>query len=159
MAKKITTKIKLQCPGGQATPAPPVGPALGQHGVNIGQFVQQFNDRTRDQQGTIIPVEITVYSDRTFEFILKSPPAAVLLKQAAGIVVGSGEPNKNKVGKVTRQQVREIAQRKVKDLNAATVEAAMRIVEGTARSMGVEIVETAEAAAPPAPAAPAKATP
>jgi large subunit ribosomal protein L11 len=159
MAKKITTKIKLQCPGGQATPAPPVGPALGQHGVNIGQFVQQFNDRTRDQQGTIIPVEITVYSDRTFEFILKSPPAAVLLKQAAGIVVGSGEPNKNKVGKVTRQQVREIAQRKVKDLNAATVEAAMRIVEGTARSMGVEIVETADAAAPPAPAAPAKATP
>jgi large subunit ribosomal protein L11 len=159
MAKKITTKIKLQCPGGQATPAPPVGPALGQHGVNIGQFVQQFNDRTRDQQGTIIPVEITVYSDRTFEFILKSPPAAVLLKQAAGIVVGSGEPNKNKVGKVTHQQVREIARRKVKDLNAATVEAAMRIVEGTARSMGIEIVETAEAAAPPAPAAPAKATP
>jgi large subunit ribosomal protein L11 len=158
MAKKITTKIKLQCPGGQATPAPPVGPALGQHGVNIGQFVQQFNDRTRDQQGTIIPVEITVYSDRTFEFILKSPPAAVLLKQAAGIVVGSGEPNKNKVGKVTRQQVREIAQRKVKDLNAATVEAAMRIVEGTARSMGVEIVETADAALA-APAAPAKATP
>jgi large subunit ribosomal protein L11 len=155
MAKKITTKIKLQCPGGQATPAPPVGPALGQHGVNIGQFVQQFNDRTRDQQGTIIPVEITVYSDRTFEFILKSPPAAVLLKQAAGIVVGSGEPNKNKVGKVTRQQVREIAQRKVKDLNAASVEAAMRIVEGTARSMGVEIVETADAA----PAAPARATP
>ena len=144
-------------PGGQATPAPPVGPALGQHGVNIGQFVQQFNDRTRDQQGTIIPVEITVYSDRTFEFILKSPPAAVLLKQAAGIVVGSGEPNKNKVGKVTRQQVREIAERKVKDLNAATVEAAMRIVEGTARSMGVEVVESAEAAAAPPPAAPAKA--
>jgi large subunit ribosomal protein L11 len=159
MAKEVIAKIKLQCPGGQATPAPPVGPALGQHGVNIGQFVQQFNDRTRDQQGTIIPVEITVYSDRTFEFILKSPPAAVLLKQAAGIVVGSGEPNKNKVGKVTRQQVREIAQRKVKDLNAATVEAAMRIVEGTARSMGVEIVETAEAAASPAPATPAKATP
>jgi large subunit ribosomal protein L11 len=106
MAKQITTKIKLQCPGGQATPAPPVGPALGQHGVNIGQFVQQFNDRTRDQQGTIIPVEITVYSDRSFEFILKSPPAAVLLKLAAGIAVGSGEPNKNKVGKVTRQQVR-----------------------------------------------------
>ena len=157
MAKQITTKIKLQCPGGQATPAPPVGPALGQHGVNIGQFVQQFNDRTRDQQGTIIPVEITVYSDRRFEFILKSPPAAVLLKQAAGIVVGSGEPNKNKVGKVTRQQVREIAERKVKDLNAATVEAAMRIVEGTARSMGVEVVESAEAAAAPPPAAPAKA--
>jgi len=155
MAKHITTKIKLQCPGGQATPAPPVGPALGQHGVNIGQFVQQFNDRTRDQQGTIIPVEITVYSDRSFEFLLKSPPAAVLLKQAAGIVVGSGEPNKTKVGKVTREQVREIAQRKVKDLNAASVEAAMRIVEGTARSMGVEIVEKADAA----PAAPAQAVP
>jgi large subunit ribosomal protein L11 len=160
MAKQIKTKIKLQCPGGQATPAPPVGPALGQHGVNIGQFVQQFNDRTRDQQGTIIPVEITVYSDRTFEFILKSPPAAVLLKQAAGIVVGSGEPNKNKVGKVTKQQVLEIAERKVKDLNAANLDAAMRIVEGTARSMGIEVVESAEAAAaaaaPPAPA-PAKA--
>jgi large subunit ribosomal protein L11 len=157
MAKQIKTKIKLQCPGGQATPAPPVGPALGQHGVNIGQFVQQFNDRTRDQQGTIIPVEITVYSDRTFEFILKSPPAAVLLKQAAGIVVGSGEPNKNKVGKVTKQQVLEIAERKVKDLNAANLDAAMRIVEGTARSMGIEVVESAEAAAAPPAPAPAKA--
>jgi large subunit ribosomal protein L11 len=157
MAKQIKTKIKLQCPGGQATPAPPVGPALGQHGVNIGQFVQQFNDRTRDQQGTIIPVEITVYSDRTFEFILKSPPAAVLLKQAAGIVVGSGEPNKNKVGKVTKQQVREIAERKVKDLNAANLDAAMRIVEGTARSMGIEVVESAAAAAAPPAPAPAKA--
>jgi large subunit ribosomal protein L11 len=152
MAKQVVTKIKLQCPGGQATPAPPVGPALGQHGVNIGQFVQQFNDRTRDQQGTVIPVEITVYSDRTFEFILKSPPAAVLLKQAAGIVVGSGEPNKNKVGRVTKAQVRQIAERKAKDLNAATVEAAMRIVEGTARSMGIEVCETAEAAAAAAPA-------
>ena len=106
MAKQVVTKIKLQCPGGQATPAPPVGPALGQHGVNIGQFVQQFNDRTKDQAGTIIPVEITVYADRTFDFILKSPPAAVLLKQAAGIVVGSGEPNKTKVGRVSRDQVR-----------------------------------------------------
>jgi large subunit ribosomal protein L11 len=152
MAKQIVTKIKLQCPAGQATPAPPVGPALGQHGVNIGQFVNQFNDRTRDQMGTIIPVEITVYSDRSFEFILKSPPASVLLKQAAGIVVGSGEPNKNKVGKVTRDQVREIAGRKVKDLNAASVEAAMRIVEGTARSMGIEISDAAGAASTPAPA-------
>ena len=141
MAKQIVTKIKLQCPAGQATPAPPVGPALGQHGVNIGQFVQQFNDRTRDQQGTTIPVEITVYSDRTFEFILKSPPAAVLLKQAANIAVGSGEPNKTKVGKVTKDQVREIAARKQADLNAGSVEAAMRIVEGTARSMGIEVID------------------
>ncbi|MBE3096099.1 MAG: 50S ribosomal protein L11 [Planctomycetes bacterium] len=153
MAKRIVTKIKLQCPAGQATPAPPVGPALGQHGVNIGQFVQQFNERTRDQQGTIIPVEITVYSDRSFEFILKSPPAAVLLKQAANIAVGSGEPNKTKVGAVTREQVRQIAERKVKDLNAAGVEAAMRIVEGTARSMGIEVCETAEQAAAAAQAA------
>ncbi len=150
MAKQVVTKIKLQCPAGQATPAPPVGPALGQHGVNIGQFVQQFNDRTREQQGTIIPVEITVYSDRSFEFILKSPPAAVLLKQAAGIVVGSGEPNKTKVGRVTRDQVREIAQRKQQDLNAASVEAAMRIVEGTARSMGIEVIESGQ----PGPIAP-----
>jgi large subunit ribosomal protein L11 len=175
MAKQIVTKIKLQCPAGQATPAPPVGPALGQHGVNIGQFVQQFNERTREQQGTIIPVEITVYSDRSFEFILKSPPASVLLKQAANIAVGSGEPNKTKVGRVTREQVRQIAERKVKDLNAASVEAAMRIVEGTARSMGIEIGEggplpgqspdaakteapaAKPAAAKPAAAAPAKA--
>lgn len=156
MAKRIVTKIKLQCPGGQATPAPPVGPALGQHGVNIGQFVQQFNDRTKDQMGTIIPVEVSVYADRTFDFLLKSPPAAVLLKQAAGIVVGSGEPNKNTVGRVTRDQVREIAERKVKDLNAASPEAAMRIIEGAARSMGVEVVETAEEAAAPLPGAEAE---
>ena len=148
MAKKqVLTKIKLQCPGGQATPAPPVGPALGQHGVNIGQFVQQFNERTRDQQGMIIPVEITVYKDRSFEFILKSPPAAALLKQAAGIVVGSGEPNKKKVGGVTHEQVRQIAARKMQDLNAGNLETAERIVEGTARSMGIEVVETAEEAA------------
>jgi large subunit ribosomal protein L11 len=147
MAKQLVTKIKLQCPAGQATPAPPVGPALGQHGVNIGQFVQQFNERTREMMGTIIPVEISVYSDRSFEFILKSPPAAVLLKQMAGIAVGSGEPNKNKVGRVTRDHVRQIAERKQKDLNAATVEAAMRIIEGTARSMGIEVFETAEALA------------
>jgi large subunit ribosomal protein L11 len=158
MAKQIVTKIKLQCPAGQATPAPPVGPALGQHGVNIGQFVQQFNERTRDQQGMIIPAEITVYSDRSFDFILKSPPAAVLLKQLAGLAVGSGEPNKNKVGRVTRDQVRQVAERKQKDLNAASVEAASRIIEGTARSMGIEIFETAEAAAAAAAAA-AKAKP
>jgi large subunit ribosomal protein L11 len=158
MAKQLVTKIKLQCPAGQATPAPPVGPALGQHGVNIGQFVQQFNERTREQQGTIIPVEISVYSDRSFDFILKSPPAAVLLKQMANIAVGSGEPNKNKVGRVTRDQVRQIAERKQKDLNAASIEAAMRIIEGTARSVGIEVFETAEAAAAAAAAA-AKAKP
>ncbi|HUX02075.1 MAG: 50S ribosomal protein L11 [Phycisphaerae bacterium] len=158
MAKKaVVTKIKLQCPGGQATPAPPVGPALGQHGVNIGQFVQQFNERTRDQQGMIIPAEITVYKDRSFEFILKSPPAAALLKQAAGIVVGSGEPNKTKVARVSRAHVRQIAERKKQDLNAASVEAAMKIVEGTARSMGIEVTETGESGpiAPP-PEAPAE---
>ena len=139
MAKEITAKIKLQCPGGQATPAPPVGPALGQHGVNIGQFVQQFNERTRQMQGTTIPVEITVYKDRTFEFITKSPPAAVLLKQAAGIAKGSGVPNKEKVGKVTKDQVRKIAEQKLKDLNARDVDHATRLIEGTARSMGIEV--------------------
>ncbi len=139
MAKEVTAKIKLQCPGGQATPAPPVGPALGQHGVNIGQFVQQFNERTREMAGTTIPVEITVYKDRTFEFITKSPPAAVLLKQAAGIAKGSGVPNKEKVGKVTKDQVRKIAETKLKDLNARDVDHAVRLIEGTARSMGVEI--------------------
>lgn len=142
MAKKqVLSKIKLQCPGGQATPAPPVGPALGQHGVNIGEFVRQFNDRTRDTQGLIIPVEINVYRDRSFDFILKSPPASVLLKKAAGIAKGSGVPNKDKVAKVTRAQVREIAERKKPDLNAASPEAAERIVAGTARSMGIDIVE------------------
>ena len=139
MAKEITAKIKLQCPGGQATPAPPVGPALGQHGVNIGQFVQQFNERTRQMQGTTIPVEITVYKDRTFEFITKSPPAAVLLKQAAGVAKGSGVPNKEKVGKVSKEQVRKIAEQKLKDLNARDVDHATRLIEGTARSMGIEI--------------------
>lgn len=141
MAKKVNAKIKLQCPGGQATPAPPVGPALGQHGVNIGQFVQQFNDRTKDQPGLTIPVEITVYGDRSFDFILKSPPAAVLLKQAAGVAVGSGVPNKEKVGSVTKDQVREIAETKIEDLNAGSEEAAMRIIEGTARSMGITVEE------------------
>ncbi|MCI0652138.1 MAG: 50S ribosomal protein L11 [Planctomycetes bacterium] len=140
MAKQVTAKIKLQVTGGQATPAPPVGPALGQHGVNIGEFVQKFNAVTANQKGTIIPVEITVYADRSFDFITKSPPAAILLKKAAGIVKGSGTPSREVIAKVTRAQVKEIAQTKYKDLNAASIEAAMRIVEGTARSMGVEVV-------------------
>jgi large subunit ribosomal protein L11 len=139
MAKEITGKIKLQAPGGQATPAPPIGPALGQHGVNIGQFVQQFNERTKELNGMTVPVEITVYSDRTFEFIVKSPPAAVLLRQEAQVAKGSGTPNKEKVGKVTKEQVKKIAERKMKDLNAFSIEQACKIVEGTARSMGIEI--------------------
>jgi len=139
MAKKVTGYIKLQIPAGQATPAPPVGPALGQHGVNIMEFCKTFNARTQGQQGLIIPVVITVYSDRTFTFITKTPPAAVLLLRAAGIPKGSGVPNKNKVGKVTRKQVEEIARTKMPDLNAASLEAAIKTVEGTARSMGLEI--------------------
>ncbi|MHC4339124.1 MAG: 50S ribosomal protein L11 [Planctomycetota bacterium] len=139
MAKEVTAKIKLQCPGGQATPAPPVGPALGQHGVNIGQFVQQFNAKTSDRQGLIIPVEITVFHDRTFTFITKSPPAAVLLKMAAGLDKGSTEPGRTEVGKVTKAQVREIAETKMNDLNAASLEAAERIVAGTARSCGIVV--------------------
>ncbi len=142
MAKEITAKIKLQAPGGQATPAPPIGPALGQHGVNIGQFIQQFNARTGgDLMGIIVPAVITVYSDRTFDFVVKSPPASVLLRMAAKIEKGSGEPNKNKVGQVTRQQVREIAQRKMADLNSFSLEAAEKVVMGTARSMGVDVVD------------------
>jgi large subunit ribosomal protein L11 len=141
MAKEITTQIKLQAPGGQATPAPPIGPALGQHGVNIGQFVSQFNERTREMNGTIVPVVITVYTDRSFTFEVKSPPAAVLLKMAAEVAKGSGTPNKEKVGTVTRAQVREISKRKAKDLNAFDEEHADRIVMGTARSMGIEIVD------------------
>ncbi len=139
MAKQVAAKIKLQAPGGQATPAPPIGPALGQHGVNIGQFIQQFNAATREFNGTVVGVEISVYGDRTFSFVIKSPPASVLLKQAAGIVQGSGVPNKEKVGKVTRRQVREIAQTKIKDLNAFDLAHAERIIEGSARSMGIEI--------------------
>jgi large subunit ribosomal protein L11 len=139
MAKEITAKIKLQCPGGQATPAPPVGPALGQHGVNIGQFVQQFNAKTSDKPGLIIPVEISVYRDRSFTFITKSPPAAVLLKKAAGLDKGSVEPGRTEVATVTKAQVREIAETKMKDLNAASVEAAERIIAGTARSCGIEV--------------------
>ncbi len=139
MAKEIVAKIKLQAPGGQATPAPPIGPALGQHNVNIGQFVAQFNDQTRDLNGMPTPVIITVYGDRTFSFITKSPPAAALLREAAQVAKGSGVPNKEKVGSVTADQVAEIAKRKMKDLNARTVEAASRIVEGTARSMGITV--------------------
>jgi large subunit ribosomal protein L11 len=139
MAKVIVAKIKLQAAGGQATPAPPIGPALGQHNVNIGQFVSQFNERTREYAGTPIPVEITVYGDRTFTFITKSPPAAALLKEAAQIAKGSGVPNKDKVGSVTMDQVRAIAQKKMADLNARDLDRACRIIEGTARSMGVEV--------------------
>ncbi len=142
MAKKeIANKIKLQAPGGQATPAPPIGPALGQHGVNIGQFVSQFNEKTKEFKGTIVPVVITVYTDRSFTFEVKSPPAAVLLKQAAQIEKGSGVPNKDKVGKVTAEQVRKIAETKFKDLNAYSLEQAEKIIRGTARSMGVEVVD------------------
>ncbi|MFZ5600755.1 MAG: 50S ribosomal protein L11 [Bacillota bacterium] len=141
MAKKVAAIIKLQIPAGKATPAPPVGPALGQHGVNIMGFVKQYNEVTAAQVGLIIPVEITVYEDRSFTFVTKTPPAAVLLKKALGIETASGEPNKKKVGKVPRSKVREIAELKMPDLNAASVEAAMRMVEGTARSMGIEIVE------------------
>ncbi len=140
MAKKVVGQIKLQITGGQATPAPPVGPALGQAGVNIMDFCKAFNARTQDQMGTVIPVIITVYGDRSYSFITKTPPAAVLLRQAAGIPKGSGEPNKTKVGKVTRTQVEEIAKTKMPDLNAATPEAAFNIIAGTARSMGIEIV-------------------
>jgi large subunit ribosomal protein L11 len=140
MAKAVAVKIKLQAPGGQATPAPPIGPALGQHGVNIGQFVSQFNERTKELNGTIVPVVITLYKDKSFTFEVKSPPAAVLLKQAAEIAKGSGVPNKEKVGKVTPEQVRKIAQTKLKDLNAYDLEQAVKIIEGTARSMGVEVV-------------------
>ena len=139
MAKKVVAVVKLQCPAGAANPSPPVGPALGQHGVNIMEFCKAFNARTQDKQGLIIPAVITVYADRTFTFELKTPPAAVLLRRAAKIEKGSAEPNRNKVGRVTRSQVREIAQLKMPDLNANDVEAAMRIVEGTARSMGLEV--------------------
>ena len=139
MAKKVAGFIKLQIPGGQANPAPPVGPALGQHQVNIMDFCQKFNAATQQQAGTIIPVEITVYEDRSFDFITKTPPAAVLLKKAAGVESGSGEPNREKVGTVTKAQVREIAETKMPDLNANDVENAMLVIEGTARSMGIVV--------------------
>ena len=144
MAKEVVVKIKLQAPGGQATPAPPIGPALGQHGVNIGQFVSQFNERTKDLNGTIVPVVIILYKDKSFDFEVKSPPAAVLLKQAAEIAKGSGVPNKEKVGKVTAEQIRKIAETKFKDLNAYDIASAEKIIRGTARSMGVEIIENSE---------------
>lgn len=141
MAKKVAGVVKLQIPAGKATPAPPVGSGLGPYGVNIMAFVKEYNERTAAQAGLIIPVEITIYEDRSFSFVTKTPPAAVLLKKAAGLETASGEPNKKKVGRVTRSKVREIAELKMPDLNAASVEAAMRMVEGTARSMGIEIVE------------------
>ena len=141
MAKEITAKIKLQVPAGKANPAPPVGPALGQHGVNIMEFCKAFNAKTQKMGETIVPVVISVYSDRSFTFITKTPPAAELLKKAAGIIKGSGVPNKDKVGKVTRAQIKEIAQTKMPDLNAATVESAMRMIEGSAKSMGLEIID------------------
>ena len=139
MAKKVLTQIKLQIPAGAANPAPPVGPALGQHGVNIMEFTKAFNERTQADVGTIIPVEITVYEDRSFEFITKTPPAAVLIKEAAGIDKGSGEPHVNKVGTISMNQVRQIAERKMPDLNANDIDAASRIIAGTARSMGVDV--------------------
>jgi len=141
MPKELKAKVKLQVPGGQATPAPPVGPALGQHGVNIGEFVNKFNQKTKDANGMIIPVEVYIYTDRSFDFITKSPPAAVLLKKAAGIAKGSAVPNREKVGKVNKSQILEIARIKQKDLNADSPDAAARIVEGTARSMGITIEE------------------
>ena len=139
MAKKVVAMVKLQCPAGQANPSPPVGPALGQHGVNIMDFCKAFNARTQEQQGLIIPAVVTVYADRTFTFITKTPPAAVLLKKAAKIAKGSGEPNKEKVATVSRKDVKEIAETKMPDLNANDIEAAVRIIEGTARSMGIEV--------------------
>jgi large subunit ribosomal protein L11 len=139
MAKKVTGMVKLQIPAGQATPAPPVGPALGQAGVNIMDFVKNFNARTASQQGLIIPVVVTVYADRSYTFITKTPPASILLLKAAGVEKGSGVPNRNKVGKVTKKQVEDIAKTKLPDLNAATLEAAVRIIEGTARSMGIDV--------------------
>jgi large subunit ribosomal protein L11 len=141
MAKKeVMVKIKLQAPGGQATPAPPVGPALGQHGVNIGEFVKRFNDQTKSAQGLVTPVIVTVYKDRSFDFIVKTPPASVLLKKAAGIAQGSAEPHKIKVGKVTKAQLKEIALVKLKDLNTTDIEKACKVIEGTARNMGIEVV-------------------
>lgn len=139
MPKAIKTILKLQLPAGKATPAPPVGPALGQHGLNIGEFVSKFNAATKDRGGDVTPVEITVYEDRTYAFVLKTPPAAELLKKAAGIEKGSGDPLRTKVGTVTKAQVRDIAEKKMPDLNAASLEAAMRIIEGTARNMGLDI--------------------
>ncbi len=144
MAKKVKAFIKLQIPAGSATPAPPVGPALGQHGINIMAFVKEYNERTASQAGTIIPVVITVYEDRSFAFVTKTPPASVLLKKAAGVEKGSNTPRQTKVGALSRDVIREIAQQKMQDLNASSLEAAMRIIEGTARSMGIEIQEASK---------------
>jgi large subunit ribosomal protein L11 len=141
MAKKIIGSVKLQVKGGQANPSPPIGPALGQHGVNIAEFCKAFNARTQNQMGTVIPVIITIYADRTFSFVTKTPPASVLLKQAAKIAKGSGEPNKNKVGEVSKKQVEEIAKTKFEDLNAYNMESAIKIIEGTARSMGINVIQ------------------
>ena len=141
MAKKVEGYIKLQIPAGKATPAPPVGPALGQHGVNIMAFTKEFNERTKNDAGLIIPVVITVYADRSFSFITKTPPAAVLIKKACGIETASGVPNKNKVAKITKAQVQQIAETKMRDLNAGSIEAAMSMIAGTARSMGIEVVD------------------
>lgn len=139
MAKKVLTLIKLQIPAGQANPAPPVGPALGQHGVNIMEFCKAYNAQTQDQAGTIVPVEITVYEDRSFSFVIKTPPAAVMIKEAVGLETASGEPNREKVGTITRDQLREIAEKKMRDLNANDMDAAISILAGTARSMGVVV--------------------
>ena len=141
MAKKIKAIIKLQIPAGQATPAPPVGPALAQHGLSLGEFCQKFNEATKNQMGFTVPLEVTIYEDRTYEFKLKTPPASELLKKAAGIEKGSGTPNKTKVGKITKSQLREIAEKKMADLNADDTEAAMKIIEGTAKNMGIEIIQ------------------
>jgi large subunit ribosomal protein L11 len=140
MAKEVMASVKLQIPAGQANPSPPVGPALGQHGVNIMEFCKAFNAQTKGQEGTIVPVVVTIFTDRSFTFITKSPPAPVLLKKAAGIAKGSPEPNRTRVGQVTREQIREIAQLKMKDLNSYDLDAAMQIIAGTARSMGIEVV-------------------
>lgn len=140
MAKKVTGQIKLQIPGSKATPAPPVGPALGQHGLNIMEFCKAFNERTKTMEGSVIPVIITIYQDRSYTFVTKTPPAAEMLKKAAGIIKGSGEPNRTKVGQVTQKQIEEIAKTKLPDLNANSLEAAVKIVQGTARSMGLDIV-------------------
>src|SRR5262245_9587234 len=139
MAKKVMAVVKLQCPAGKATPAPPVGPALGQYGINIMEFVKTYNERTAQQVGTVIPVEITIFEDRSFQFVTKTPPAPILIKKAIGIELGSKTPNKVKVGTITREQVREIEQAKMKDLNATSIEAAEKMIEGTARSMGVTV--------------------
>ncbi|MCM8779372.1 MAG: 50S ribosomal protein L11 [Candidatus Omnitrophica bacterium] len=141
MAKKIKAQIKLYCPAGQANPAPPIGPALGQHGINIMEFCKQFNEKTKGQEGLILPALITIYEDKSFSFIIKSPPCSVLLKRVCGLAKGSGIPHKEKVGKITSQQIKEIAEIKLKDLNTTSLEQAIKIVKGTARSMGIEVVD------------------